>query len=585
MADKNRNKFTSYKRLLSYLWPHWKILLASVLCMFVVAGSNLVLPWLIKDVVDKVLNQKDVYMLYVVIVSILVIFFFRGLTTFGHRYLMGYLGERVITDLRKDLYSYLQKLSISFYDKRRTGEIMSNLTNDISALQTAIVDNFVTLVQEGAIFVGSFVSMIYLQWKLTVLCLVIVPLVTGTVKFFGKKLHKSGANVQERLADVTSLLQESIQGVRIIRSFNRGEYEMKRFNDVNEANFKAMVRTIRQQSQMTPFVEFFAALATTVIIWYGGMSVINGVMTSGELIAFLMYAINLTNPVKRISEALGNIQKSLAAADRVFDIMDTPSDITEKPGAKPLVVTEGQVTFDHVAFSYEKGHPVLTDFNFKARPGETVALVGPSGAGKTTVANILPRFYDVTGGAVYIDGQDIRDVTLGSLREAIGMVPQDTLLFNTTIKQNILYGRLDATDEEVWAAVRASNAEDFIKSLPNGIETRVGDRGLVLSGGQRQRIAIARAILKNPKILVLDEATSALDTESEKIVQDALDRLMVGRTAFVIAHRLSTIKNADTILVLNKGRITEQGTHDELMKLKGLYYELYTMSAKGPQGE
>ena len=283
---------------------------------------------------------------------------------------------------------------------------------------------------------------------------------------------------------------------------------------------------------------------------------------------------------RRLAESFGNIQKSLAAADRVFAILDEKSEIQDKDGAKPIEVTEGLVEARHVAFAYEKENPVLTDLNFVARPGQTIAVVGPSGAGKTTIANLLPRFYDVTGGAICIDGVDIRDVTVGSLRDNIGLVPQDTLLFNTTIKENVLYGRLDATDEEVWDAIRAANAEKFIQGLPRGIDTKVGDRGLVLSGGQRQRIAIARAILKNPKILILDEATSALDTESEKIVQDALDKLMVGRTSFVIAHRLSTIKNADQILVLNHGVIEESGTHKELMEKKGLYHELYTMSQK-----
>ena len=574
------SKLNSYMRLLSYLKPYWKLLLVSVFFMLLVSGSNLVVPWIIKDVIDKVLNDKDLAMLYLIIVAILVTFLIRAITTFGHRYLMGYIGQAVIRDLRNTLYHHLQKLSISYYDRRRTGDIMSNLTNDIAALQTAIVDNFIQLVQEGAIFIGSFVSMIYLQWKLTMLCLVIVPLVSYTIKFFGKKLHSSGRDVQERLADVTSMLQETIQGVRIVRSFNRGDFEEKRFNDINESSFKATVRSIRQQSQMTPLVEFLAAIAVCAIIWYGGASVIEGVMTTGELIAFLIYAINLANPTRRLAESFGNIQKSLAAADRVFAILDEKSEIQDKDGAKPIEVTEGLVEARHVAFAYEKENPVLTDLNFVARPGQTIAVVGPSGAGKTTIANLLPRFYDVTGGAICIDGVDIRDVTAGSLRDNIGLVPQDTLLFNTTIKENVLYGRLDATDEEVWDAIRAANAEKFIQGLPRGIDTKVGDRGLVLSGGQRQRIAIARAILKNPKILILDEATSALDTESEKIVQDALDKLMVGRTSFVIAHRLSTIKNADQILVLNHGVIEESGTHKELMEKKGLYYELYTMSQK-----
>lgn len=578
------NAITGYRRLLGFLWPHWKVLLVAVICMIIVSGSNLILPWIIKDIVDEVLAEKNIQMLYWVIAAILVIFLIRGFTTFGNRFLMGYIGQRVVTDLRKTLFAHLQKLSISYYDKRRTGEIMSNVTNDIGALQTAIVENFVSLIQEGAIFIGSFISMIYLQWKLTVLCLVIVPMVTYIIKFFGKKLHNSGRNVQEKLADVTAMLQEVIQGVRIVRSFNRSDYEIRRFDAVNEANFKANIRTIRQSSQLTPFVEFFSAIAITVIIWYGGLSVIDGIMTSGELIAFLIYAINLANPTRRIAEAVGNVQKSLGAADRVFAILDMEPEVQEKPGAGQLTVREGRVEFRHVAFSYEPEHPVLTDISFTAEPGQTVAIVGPSGAGKTTIANILPRFYDVTGGAVLIDGTDIRDVTLGSLRDQIGLVPQDTLLFNTTIRQNILYGRLDATDEEVWEAVRAANAEAFVKELPQGIETKVGDRGLVLSGGQRQRIAIARALLKNPSILILDEATSALDTESEKIVQEALDRLMVGRTAFVIAHRLSTIQNADQILVIHHGVIEERGTHDELMAKHGLYHELYTMSIRQAEG-
>lgn len=584
--EKNKNpKLDSYKRLLSYLWPYWKELLAAVIFMLLVSGSNLIVPWIIKDVIDKVLEDKDLHMLYMVILAILVVFFIRAIASFGNRFLMGYIGQGVIMDLRNTLYHHLQKLSIAYYDRRRTGDIMSNLTNDIGALQTAIVDNFVSIVQESAIFIGSFASMIYLQWKLTILCVILVPLVSQIVKFFGRKLHNSGRNVQERLADVTSILQETIQGVRIIRSFNRGSFEEARFRDINKKSFNANVRAIRQQSQMTPFVEFVAALAVCLIIWYGGVSVIDGVMTTGELIAFLIYAINLTNPTKRLAECFGNIQKSLAAADRVFAILDEKPEIQDKPNAPALVIKEGCVEARHVQFYYTKGHPVLTDLNFVAEPGETIAIVGPSGAGKTTIANLLPRFYDVTGGAILIDGQDIRDVTVSSLRENIGLVPQDTMLFNTTVKDNVLYGRLDASDEEVWSALRAANAEKFVNELPQGIMTKVGDRGTVLSGGQRQRIAIARAILKNPAILILDEATSALDNESEKVVQEALDRLMVGRTSFVIAHRLSTIQNADQILVLDHGRIVERGRHEDLMALHGLYYELYTLSAKQTEGD
>lgn len=583
--ENKRSKLNSYKRLLKYLKPYLKRLFASILCMIAVSATNLYVPWIIKDVIDQVLADKDLTMLYIIIFSIIVVFFIRGATTYAHRYLMGYIGQSVIRDLRNKLYDHLQKLPIAYFDRRRTGEIMSNLTNDINALQTAMTTDFIMLVQESAIFIGSFAAMIYLQWKLTILCLIIVPLVSVTIKFFGKKLHSSGRNVQERLADVTAMLQETIAGVRIIRSFNRTDYETKRFNDVNQSNFRATVRSIRQQSQLTPVVEFLAALAITVIIWYGGVSVIDGIMTAGELIAFLIYAINLANPIKRIADSYGNIQKSLAAADRVFDILDVEEENQDHGDEEELVVKEGRVTVSHVQFAYEKDHPVLTDLTFEANPGETIAIVGPSGAGKSTIANLLPRFYEIDGGEIAIDGVNIQKATLGSLRDQIGLVPQDTLLFNISIKDNVLYGRLDASDEEVWAAIRAANAEKFIKKLPNGIDTKVGDRGLVLSGGQRQRIAIARAILKNPKILILDEATSALDTESEKIVQDALDHLMIGRTSFVIAHRLSTIKNADQILVLNNGVIEEKGTHNELMEKGGLYYDLYTMSMKVDEEE
>ena len=407
--------------------------------------------------------------------------------------------------------------------------------------------------------------------------LVIVPVVLGIINIFGKRLRIAGHDVQGRIADITSLLQETISGARVVRSFAREGYEVQRFERENQRNFRAVMRATKLTSLLSPLVEFSAAIAVTVILWYGGYSVVTGAITAGSLIAFLIYAINLSNPVKRLSQVYGNIQKAMAAGDRVFAILDTKPEVVEKTNAIVLPEVDGRVRFDHVSFSYDGEKKALDDFSLDVPAGRVVAIVGPSGAGKTTIANLLPRFYDATEGAITVDGIDVRDVTFQSLREQIGVVPQETMLFNATIKDNILYGRLDGTDEEVYAAAKAANALEFIERLPEGMDTLVGERGSSLSGGQRQRIAIARAILKNPKILILDEATSALDTESEKLVQEALERLMQGRTAFVIAHRLSTIKNADQIVVLREGKLVESGTHDELVAAGGLYQHLYSV--------
>ena len=577
---KQYNSWQSYKRLLRFITPYKKRLVVAVICMAFSGASNVVVPWLIKDVIDKVLANKDIYTLNLIVISILVLFLLRGFFYFGERYLMSFVGQKIVNDIREKLYRHLQILSLSYFDRRKTGNIMSNLTNDVTALQTAIAGNLISFVQESVILIGSLVSMMVLNWKLTLLTLVIVPLVVVTINVFGKRLRRAGHEVQGKMADITALLEEAISGIRIIRSFNREAFEIKRFVKQNDNNFWALMKTTRLTAILTPFIQSFAAIAITGIIWYGGMSVIDGDMTAGELIAFLIYAINLANPVRRISEIYGDIQRSLAAADRVFETLDTEPDVKEKEGAVELPPVQGHIEFDHISFAYDAEHPALTDFNLSVKPGQIVALVGPSGAGKSTVANLLPRFYDVTSGRLTIDGVDVRDVTFSSLRQQIGLVPQETMLFNATVRENILYGRLDASDDEIVAAAKAANAHDFIMSLPHGYESIVGDRGSALSGGQRQRIAIARAILKNPRILILDEATSALDTESEKIVQAALDRLMEGRTAVVIAHRLSTVRDADHIVVIDHGHIAEEGTHEELLAKKGLYANLYAVQFK-----
>lgn len=566
-----------YKRLLVFVKPYFPRLILGVICMIIAAGAYILVPWLIKNVVDKVLADKDMNTLNLIVGGILLLFMVRGVAVYGQTYTMAYIGQRVIIDIREHVYRHLQRLSLAYFDRRKTGVIMSNLTNDVNALQVAIVDNLVTAVTEGVTLVGSLFSMLYLDWRLTLLTLIIVPLVLGITSIFGKRLRLAGHEVQGRIADITTLLQETISGIRVVRSFAREEYEIKRFDTENRRNFTAVMKATKLTSLLTPMVEFAAAIAVTVIIWYGGYSVINGAISAGALIAFLIYAINLANPVKRLSTVYGNIQKSLAAADRIFVILDTKPEITEKDNAIALPTVRGHVELKNISFTYDGDKMALSNVSMNVKAGQTIAIVGPSGAGKSTIANLLPRFYDVTEGAILIDGIDIRDVTFDSLREQVGLVPQDTTLFNTTVKNNILYGRLNASDEEVYEAAKAANALEFIDKMPEGMNTPVGDRGSALSGGQRQRIAIARALLKNPRILILDEATSALDTESEKLVQEALVRLMEGRTAFVIAHRLSTIRNADEIFVLQDGHVKECGNHEELLAAKGLYEYLYSV--------
>lgn len=574
-----------YLRALLYVKPYLFRAMCAGICTIIAAGGTAYLPWVIKDMVDQVLRDRNTEMLNYIALSIVVIFVIRGIAFYGQSYLMSYVGQRVIIDIRRAVFTKLQRLSMSFYDKNKTGTIMSYVTNDVSALQGALVDNVVEMITESVILIASIVMMIYLDWKLFLVTFGTFPFVLGFIDIFGKRIRKSGSRIQEAAADITSVLQETVSSARVIKSFVRENYEVARFDKENMNNFRANMKNAQLMATLTPTIEFVAAIGVTIILWYGGNSVINGEITAGSLVAFLTYAVNISNPIKRLSRVIGNIQKALAAAQRVFDVLDLPETIKDAENAKLLPPAKGQVSFKNVSFSYNPGEQVISNISFDVKPGQMIAFVGPSGAGKSTVASLLPRFYDVDKGSITIDGEDLRGVTLDSLREQVGIVPQETVLFNGTVYDNILYGRLDATKEEVEAAAKAANAHNFIMELPQGYETRLGDRGMNISGGQRQRISIARAILKNPQILILDEATSALDTESERVVQEALDRLMVGRTSFVIAHRLSTIKNADRIMVLEKGQLVEQGTHEELMEMNGLYAHLYQIQYRSKEAQ
>lgn len=576
---------TLYLRILSYIKPYMHRLIFAMFCTIMAAAGNLYIPWIIKDMIDEILADKNGTMLNWIAASIIAIFVVRGLFWYGQNYLMSYVGQSVIIDIRAAVFKKLQRLSVSFYDKNKTGTIMSYVTNDVNALQSAMVENTIEMITEGFILIGSVVAMIYLDWRLTLFTVCTFPVVLWFMEFFGKKIRKTGGRIQEYTADITSVLQESVASARVIKSFVREDYEVDRFDVENRANFRANMKNAQLMATLTPVVELVAAIGVTMIIWYGGNNVINGTITAGSLVAFLTYAVNISNPIKRLTRVIGNIQKALAAAQRVFMIIDMPEEIAESRDAKQLPEVSGKVEFQNVSFAYDDKGNVITDLSFSVKPGEVIAIVGPSGAGKSTIANLLPRFYDVNKGDIKIDGHSVREVTLDSLREQVGIVPQETMLFNGSVYNNILYGRLDATKEEIEAAAKAANAHDFIMQLTDGYETKLGDRGVNLSGGQRQRIAIARAILKNPRILILDEATSALDTESERVVQEALDRLMVGRTSFVIAHRLSTVKNADKILVLEKGNLVESGTHDELLALDGLYAHLYKIQYRNKEAK
>lgn len=565
----------TYLRLLNYVRPYLKRLAVAIVCIILASGANLYVPWIIKDVIDDVLASRNMVMLNYIAGGIVIVFLLRGIFFYGQTYLMSFIGQKVIIDIREAVYRHLQKLSLAYFEKRQTGTIMSYITNDVAALQSAMVDNVIEMITEGVTLIGSMAAMFYIDWQLSLLTFITLPLVAKTIEIFGGKLRSASGNMQERAADITAVLQETLSAVRVIKSFVREDYEISRFNRENYFNFRAQMKTSQLMATLTPIIEFLAALGVTVIIWYGGREVINGSLTSGSLIAFLIYVVNLSNPIKRLSRVYGNIQRALAAADRVFEVLDTIPEIVDSPDASPLPPIDGQVEFEDVVFEYNAGEVALDHISLVARSGQMIAIVGPSGAGKTTIANLIPRFYDPVAGRVLIDGYDVKTVTAHSVRAQIGIVPQETVLFNGTVFDNILYGDLDATEEEVIAAAQAANAHQFIMNMTGQYAAMIGERGSKLSGGQRQRIAIARAILKNPRVLILDEATSALDTESENLVQEALDKLMVGRTSFVIAHRLSTVQRADMILVMERGQIVERGTHRELLAHPGLYNKLY----------
>ena len=563
-------------RVLSYMRRYWPLQIIAYVCMLGINGIRLVTPQIVSRIVDVGIQQQQIDVLVTSVLLLLGATIVQGVFRFGQGYLTGSTAEQVAYRMRNEVYDKLQSLSFSYHDRAQTGQLLSRATSDVNRLQRLTGNGLISMTDVLVLLIGTTVVVLRMNAQLAVLALATIPaIVIYMWAFYVNRMHPLWHERQDRIAILTARLEQNLRGISVVRGFAQEPAEIERFEHENNTVYEISMELARMQSFSMPFVIFLSSISIILVLSVGGSLVIGGSLTLGELVAFNSYVLQLVGPARRIAMLFTLFGESETSAERVFDILDARSEVTEAPDATELNAIEGHVTFDNVTFSYLGTHNVLSQVSFDIQPGQMVALLGPTGCGKSTVINLIPRFYDVTSGSIRIDGTDIRKVTLESLRRQIGIVLQETLLFGNTIRENIAFGRMDASQEEIEDAARAAAAHDFIMAFPNGYDTPVGERGITLSGGQRQRVAIARALLLNPRILILDDATSSVDTETEQHIQGALLNLMRGRTSFVIAQRVSTVRNADLILVLDQGRIAAQGTHSELIRESGIYADIY----------
>ncbi|KJJ84570.1 xenobiotic-transporting ATPase [Candidatus Omnitrophus magneticus] len=598
----------NYTRFLKFINPHLGIFFLAIICMIlstifgaspigmiiplvdtIIAGkaisipNGVILPPFAVDLIKHINAMPKIELLNIMAVGLLVMFFLKELFMFFQTYLMADVSQRIVRDIKNSIYKKLLDLSLDFYNHNPTGQLMSRITYDSTVIRDAIssgvADTFYQPIQM-VIYLALLIGVKFyfnISWKLILIGTVILPLILYPVVKIGKKLRRISRESQEKVADINNMLLETISSIKLVKAFNMEEYETNRFKGKNQNFYKLDMKSIKRMKIVSPITEAMAVLCVTLIIWIAGKSILDGTLSAGAFAAFLAAIFSMMKPVKKLSSVYGINQQAMAAMERIFQILDTPITVKEKETVVPFNSFEKEITFNNVFFKYDnkKAH-ILKNISFTVKKGEIVALVGPSGSGKSTVVNLLPRFYDPGKGSIKIDGVDIRDVGLKSLREKIGMVTQETLLFNDSVRENISYGH-EINEEQMIRVAKSANAHMFIRDFPEGYDTIIGERGLKISGGQRQRIAIARALYKNPPILILDEATSQLDTESEKLVQEAINKLMAGRTVIAIAHRLSTIIHADRIIVVDNGEIIDSGSHNELLERSTLYKKLYHM--------